>query len=92
MSPNRSYVPRNVRPLPIGQLYHVSVDNRVPFHVAGSLQDLGTTQGPSDSLTGGGIRNTEWHEVGGGEAGWVVSDPSDPNIVYAGEYLGIITR
>jgi photosystem II stability/assembly factor-like uncharacterized protein len=79
-------------PLPIGQLYHVSVDNRVPFHVAGSLQDLGTTQGPSDSLTGGGIRNTEWHEVGGGEAGWVVSDPSDPNIVYAGEYLGIITR
>ena len=79
-------------PLPIGQLYHISVDNRVPFHVAGSLQDLGTTQGPSDSLTGGGIRNAEWHYVGGGEAGWVVSDPSDPNIVYAGEYLGIITR
>jgi photosystem II stability/assembly factor-like uncharacterized protein len=79
-------------PLPIGQLYHVSVDNRVPFHVAGSLQDIGTTQGPSDSLTDGGIRNSEWHGVGGGEAGWVVSDPSDPNIVYAGEYLGIITR
>jgi len=78
--------------LPIGQLYHVSVDNRIPFHVAGSLQDIGTTQGPSDSLTNGGIRNSEWHGVGGGEAGWVVSDPSDPNIVYAGEYLGIITR
>ena len=30
--------------------------------------------------------------VGGGEAGYVVSDASDPNIVYAGEYLGIITR
>jgi photosystem II stability/assembly factor-like uncharacterized protein len=82
-----------VRPaLPIGQLYHVSVDNRVPFHVAGSLQDIGTTQGPSRSLSGGGLRNSEWHGVGGGEAGWVVSDPSDPNIVYAGEYLGIITR
>jgi photosystem II stability/assembly factor-like uncharacterized protein len=79
-------------PLPIGQLYHVSVDNRVPFHVAGSLQDIGTTQGPSHSLNGGGISNAEWHGVGGGEAGWVVSDPSDPNIVYAGEYLGIITR
>ena len=79
-------------PLPIGQLYHVSVDNRVPFHVAGSLQDIGTTQGPSNSLTSAGIRNTDWHSVGGGEAGWVVSDPSDPNIVYAGEYLGIITR
>lgn len=79
-------------PMPIGQLYHVSVDNRVPFHVAGSLQDIGTTQGPSNSLTSAGIRNTDWHSVGGGEAGWVVSDPSDPNIVYAGEYLGIITR
>lgn len=79
-------------PLPIGQLYHVSVDNREPFHVAGSLQDIGTTQGPSETLTTGGISNTEWHSVGGGEAGWVVSDPSDPNIVYAGEYLGIITR
>jgi photosystem II stability/assembly factor-like uncharacterized protein len=79
-------------PLPIGQFYHVSVDTRVPFHVAGALQDIGTAQGPSNSLSSGGIRNAEWHGVGGGEAGWVVSDASDPNIVYAGEYLGIISR
>lgn len=79
-------------PLPIGQFYHVSVDERVPFHVAGALQDIGTAQGPSNSLGSGGIRNTDWHRVGGGEAGWVVSDPSDPNIVYAGEYLGYISR
>ncbi len=78
--------------LPIGQLYHVAVDNRVPFHVAGALQDMGTAQGPSDSLTGGGISHSLWHGVGGGEAGWVVSDPTDPDVVYAGEYLGIITR
>ena len=78
--------------LPIGQFYHVSVDNRVPFHVAGALQDIGTAQGPSNSLGSGGIRNTDWHDVGGGEAGWVVSDPSDPNIVYAGEYLGFLSR
>lgn len=78
--------------LPIGQFYHISVDNRVPFHVAGALQDLGTAQGPSNSLSGRGINNADWHGVGGGEAGWVVSDPSDPNIVYAGEYLGILTR
>src|SRR5262249_17961834 len=69
-------------PLPLGQFYHVSVDSRVPFHVAGALQDIGTAQGPSNSLASGGIRNADWHGVGGGEAGWVVSDPSDPNIVY----------
>jgi photosystem II stability/assembly factor-like uncharacterized protein len=78
--------------LPIAQFYHVSTDNRVPFHIAGSMQDIGTTQGPSNSLRGGGIRNTDWYGVGGGEAGWVVSDWSDPNIVYAGEYGGIFTR
>jgi photosystem II stability/assembly factor-like uncharacterized protein len=78
-------------PLPISQFYHVSVDTRNPYHVAGAMQDLGTAQGPSASLRGG-IPLSAWHGVGGGEAGHVVSDPSDPNIVYAGEYLGIITR
>jgi photosystem II stability/assembly factor-like uncharacterized protein len=78
-------------PLPISQFYHVSVDTRRPYNVAGAMQDLGTAQGPSDSLASG-IHLTDWHDVGGGEAGHVYSDPSDPNIVYAGEYLGIITR
>lgn len=79
-------------PLPIGQFYHISVDSRVPFRVAGALQDIGTAQGPSNSLARGGVLNSDWYGVGGGEAGWVVSDPSDPNIVYAGEYGGIFTR
>jgi len=78
-------------PLPISQFYHVSADSRRPYWVAGAMQDLGTAQGPSNSLVGR-IALSDWHEVGGGEAGWVVSQPDDPNIVYAGEYLGIITR
>ena len=77
--------------LPIGQFYHVSADNRFPFHVAGSLQDIGTAQAPSHSLTSAGIRNVDWHGVGGGEAGWVVSDAKDPNIIYAGEYGGYLS-
>ncbi len=78
--------------LPISQFYHVSADTRVPFHVAGAMQDIGTAQGPNRSLTNGGIRNSDWYGVGGGEAGWVVSDTADPNIVYAGEYGGYISR
>jgi photosystem II stability/assembly factor-like uncharacterized protein len=78
--------------LMLGQFYHVSADNRAPYRVAGAQQDLGTAQGPSDSLTSGGITAAEWYTVGGGEAGHVVSDWSDPNIVYAGEYLGYISR
>src|SRR4030095_2002281 len=53
--------------------------------------DLGTAQGPSLGRTGQ-IALEDWHGVGGGEAGHVVSDPANPDVVYAGEYLGIITR
>jgi photosystem II stability/assembly factor-like uncharacterized protein len=77
--------------LPISQFYHVSVDTSVPYRIGGSIQDWGTAQGPSLN-TRGRIGLGDWWGVGGGEAGYVVSDWSDPNIVYAGEYLGIITR
>lgn len=78
-------------PLPVSQFYHVSADNRVPYHVLGCMQDLGSAAGPSRSLSGS-IGLGEWYTVGGGEAGHAVPDPSDPNIVYAGEYGGILTR
>jgi len=82
-----------VRPaIPISQLYHVSVDSRVPYRVLASLQDQGTASGPSRTLHGGGILLSDWVPVGGGEAGHVVADPSDPDIVWAGEYLGFISR
>ncbi len=79
-------------PLPISQFYHVSVDNAVPYHVMGAMQDLGTAWGPSNSLNKDGIRLTDWHTAGGGEAGHAVAKPDDPNIVYAGEYGGYISR
>lgn len=78
-------------PLPISQFYHVAADNAVPFHVMGCMQDLGSARGPSRSLAGS-ISLRDWHSVGGGEAGHCVPDPSDPNIIYAGEYGGIMTR
>ncbi|MDQ3070429.1 MAG: glycosyl hydrolase [Acidobacteriota bacterium] len=82
------YAPR----LPISQFYHVSVDNRMPYRISGAMQDLGTAQIPSNSLETQGITSAHWYDVGGGEAGHVVSKSDDPDIVYAGEYLGIITR
>jgi photosystem II stability/assembly factor-like uncharacterized protein len=78
--------------LPLGQCYHVEADNSEPYRVSCALQDLGTASGPSNSLSSGGITHGDWYDVGGGEAGHIASDPSDPSIVYAGEYLGILTR
>ncbi|MBD3873343.1 MAG: hypothetical protein IFK91_10570, partial [Acidobacteria bacterium] len=57
--------------LPIAQFYHLSVDTSTPYRVMGSLQDFGTASGPSNSLHGGGILSSDWHKVGGGEAGHV---------------------
>jgi len=78
--------------IPLGQFYHLSVDTRTPYRVMGSLQDFGTRAGPSNSLHSGGIHLSDWRSVGGGEAGFVIADPEDPNIVYAGEYLGFLSR
>src|SRR5262249_28215716 len=78
--------------MPLSQLYHVSTDNRTPYRVLAAAQDFGTVSGPSNSLHGGGIYPTDWHQVGGGEAGHVVAEPDDPDIIYAGEYLGFISR
>jgi photosystem II stability/assembly factor-like uncharacterized protein len=78
--------------LPVSQFYHVRADKRVPYHVMGNMQDLGTAAGPSNSLAAGGISLTDWYDVGGGETGVAVPDPSEPNVVYAGEYGGYITR
>jgi photosystem II stability/assembly factor-like uncharacterized protein len=79
-------------PLPIAQFYHISCDTRVPYRVMGAMQDIGSASGPSRSLHSGGINLSDWYNIGGGEAGFAVPDPSDPNIVYAGEYGGYISR
>ena len=49
--------------IPIGQFYHVNVDNELPYNVYGGLQDNGTWVGPSAVWKSGGMRNSEWQEV-----------------------------
>lgn len=79
-------------PLPLSQFYRINVCNRTPYHVGGTMQDLGTAAAPTNTLTGNGIRLADWYPIGGGETGYVLFDAKDPNIIYAGEYAGIITR
>jgi len=39
--------------LPIGQMYHVAVDNQIPYWIYGNRQDNGTMRGPSTAPEGG---------------------------------------
>jgi photosystem II stability/assembly factor-like uncharacterized protein len=91
--------------LPIAQIYHATVDNRVPYYVYGNKQDGPSYRGPSNSRTGGGggggggggIQRSEWAGVLGGESGFATPDPVDTNITWStasgsGSRGGIVIR
>jgi photosystem II stability/assembly factor-like uncharacterized protein len=76
---------------PTAQFYHVITDNRTPYYIYGAQQDNSTIAIASRGDTGS-IGRSEWYAVGGGEAGYIAPYPPDPDIVYAGDYEGTITR
>ena len=76
---------------PTAQFYHVIADNATPYRVYGAQQDSGTVAIASRS-DDGAITHSDWYDVGGGEAGYIAPYPPDPNIVYAADYQGNITR
>ncbi len=87
--------------LPLAQMYHVTVDNDIPYNVLGNRQDGPSTRGPSRAwvggFIGGGLSRGMWHGVGGGESGFATPDPEDPDIVWstasgAGAAGGIVVR
>lgn len=70
--------------LPVGQFYHVAIDNKEPYNVYGGLQDNGSWTAPSAAP--GGVNNAHWSNVGGGDGFWTVPDV-DGKVVYS-EYQG----
>jgi len=76
--------------LPIGQMYHVDVDNQIPYYFYSNMQDDGNMRGPSVPID---FRETGWdHEMGGCESGFTVPDLTDPNVVWATCYGDTVTR
>jgi photosystem II stability/assembly factor-like uncharacterized protein len=68
---------------PTGQIYHLSTDNRYPYWVYGTQQDSGSV-GTLSRGDYGEITFMDWDPVGGYEFGYIVPDPLNPNLVYAG--------
>jgi len=77
--------------LPIAQMYHVSVDDQIPYNVYGNRQDGYSYKGPSNSRQGY-IPLGLWKGVGGCESGFAQPDPFDNNIVWSGCYDGGLQR
>ncbi|MDP3667875.1 MAG: hypothetical protein Q8R50_14420, partial [Sediminibacterium sp.] len=78
--------------LPLGQFYHINVDNQLPYHVMGGLQDNGSWHGPAYVWVRSGIRNAYWQGVNGGDGFDVLPDPEDPNWLYSMSQGGSVNR
>ena len=84
--------------LAIGQMYHVSVDNRVPYWVYANMQDDDAERGPAypqaTPLLGGiGEPNAGWQEpLGGCESGFIYPDPTDADVIWSTCYGDEISR
>jgi photosystem II stability/assembly factor-like uncharacterized protein len=81
-----------VADLPIGQYYHVAVDNDLPYHVYGGLQDNGSWRGPNTLWERGGVRNWDWQQVAGGDGFDTRPDPRDSTRGYAMSQAGNLVR
>jgi photosystem II stability/assembly factor-like uncharacterized protein len=83
--------------LPVAQMYHVSVDDQIPYKVYGNRQDgpgyIGTSNSRRGaaaeipiSLGGSGgdprITRNYWHTINNGENGWAIPDPVNPDVVW----------
>src|SRR6478672_1285676 len=78
--------------LPVGQFYHINVDNQLPYNVMGGMQDNGTWHGPAYTWINGGLRNFYWNNIGGGDGFDAMPDAGDPDWVYSMSQGGNLQR
>lgn len=76
---------------PTVQVYRLSTDNAFPYRILGGQQDNSAFRIRSRSY-GNSIGESDFEEAAGGESGYVVADPLNPDITYGGSYMGYMAR
>lgn len=76
---------------PTAQFYRVNTDNAHPYRIYVAQQDNSSIRikHQSDNTF---ITDKDWENTAGGECATHAIDPLDNNIVYGGEYHGLLTR
>ena len=76
------------------QFYNVFLTKHVPYHVCGAQQDNSTACVGSEANPGAGEGSLPpiFYSPGGGESGYIASDPRNPDVFFAGSYGGLMTR
>ncbi|MEY3242257.1 MAG: hypothetical protein RIR11_3696 [Bacteroidota bacterium] len=76
---------------PTAQFYRVTTDNAFPFRIYAAQQDNSSVR-IEHRTNGGSIGDRDFESTAGGESGHIAVDPSNPDIVYGGEYHGFLSR
>lgn len=76
---------------PTGQFYHISIDERFPYHIYGAQQDEGSTEGPS-ATSEGSVPTDMWRPAAYGESTFVAPEPGNPDVTYGSGYFSIFLR
>jgi len=76
---------------PTAQIYRVAADTHFPYRILGAQQDNSALRTLSRG-EGSGIGPRDWEPTAGGESGWIVPDPTNPEVVYGGSYGGFLHR
>ena len=76
---------------PTAEYYHITADTQTPYRLYAAQQDNSSISSPTRSALSG-ILWQDCYEVGGGEAGHIAVRPDDPNIVFAADHAGLLTR
>jgi photosystem II stability/assembly factor-like uncharacterized protein len=76
---------------PTAEYYHITADTRTPYRLYAAQQDNSSISSPTRSALSG-ILWQDCYEVGGGEAGHIAVRADDPDIVFAADHAGLLTR
>lgn len=83
---------RHIENLPVGQFYHVNVDNETPYNIYGGLQDNGSWRGPAYAWYNGPIINEMFDFLSGGDGFDAMPVAGDARYCYAQSQGGSIRR
>ena len=92
ISRDRGRTWRFTEKLPVGQFYHVNVDNDFPYNVYGGMQDNGSWVGPAYVFNFAGIRNHDWQELSFGDGFDVAPIVEDSRYGYTMSQQGNVSR
>lgn len=83
---------RHIENLPVGQFYHINVDDQLPYNIYGGLQDNGSWKGPAYTWYDGPIINEMFDFLSGGDGFDAMPVAGDTRYCYAQSQGGSVRR